>query len=402
MKFIDVQAILAEQDESLTLELKKSMAQLRPCMETLCAFLNCSGGLVLIGVNDKKEIVGQMISDKTKREIANELAKLAPTAPIEIEYIELDQKDKKVMAIRAMPDSAQRPYTYDGRAFVRAESSTLKMSREYYHNLMMQNATKQIRWEDLTLLDASLDDLDHSLIFNTVKKGLAYNRIPEEYNSTNVEDILQHLNLIKHDKITHAAMVLFGKKPQQFLPQCLLKLAKFRGKDKVHFEDNRQVHGNVFTLLNEGLTFVSRYLPIASYFPKNSIERVDVPLFPPDAIREALVNAICHRDYSVPGSSISIGIYQDRIEVWSYGKFPPGVTVDGIESLAGSFPRNPHIANVLFYHKIFESWGRGVRLIMDGCTESGHPKPYYKQGPIGTYLVLPSKQSLSAPILDAK
>jgi len=400
MKFIDVQAVLAEQDESLTLELKKSTAQLRACMETLCAFLNCSGGLVLIGVNDNKEIIGQTITDKTKRELANELAKLAPAAPIEIDYVALAQQDKQVIAIRAMPDSAQRPYTYDGRAFVRTESSTHKMSREYYHNLIMQNVNTQIRWEDLPMLEASLEDLDHGLIFNTVKKGLGYNRIPVEYDSSDVEEILRHFNLMKYDKITHAAMVLFGKKPQQFLPQCLLKLAKFRGKDKSHFEDNRQVHGNVFTLLNEGLAFVSRYLPIASYFPKDSIQREDVPLFPPDVIREALVNAICHRDYSMVGSNISIGVYQDRIEVWNYGKLPPGVTVEGIESLAGSFPRNPHIANVLFYHKLFESWGRGVSLIFDGCVESGHPKPYYKEGPIGTYLVLPSKQSLSAPILE--
>src|SRR5579863_735873 len=103
-----------------------------------------------------------------------------------------------------------------------------------------------------------------------------------------------------------------------------------------------------------------------------------------------------HRDYSFNGGSVSLGIYDDRLEIWNYGLFPRGVSLNNLTELNKSIPRNPLIANVLYYHKICETWGRGVHMIMEECVKAGHPKPFYEQNSLGTLLTIPFKHSLGA------
>lgn len=145
----------------------------------------------------------------------------------------------------------------------------------------------------------------------------------------------------------------------------------------------------MFSLLRSALSFANLHLPIASTFSKDTVKREDKPLFPISILREAITNALCHRDYSFTGGSISFAIYDDRLEIWSYGLLPPGLSIDDLGELNQSIPRNRRIANVLYYHKLFESWGRGIRLIIDGCVEAGHPLPVYSINSGGLLLTLP-------------
>ena len=142
------------------------------------------------------------------------------------------------------------------------------------------------------------------------------------------------------------------------------------------------------------MTFADRYLPIASYFPGDTIERVDVPLFTVSVLREVFANATCHRDYTSRSGSISFAIYNDRLEIWSYGLFPPGVSSTDIKTLKKSVPRNSKIATILYYRKIIESWGRGIDMIVTECTDLGHPEPSFRQNSAGVTVTLPSKQTL--------
>ncbi len=104
-------------------------------------------------------------------------------------------------------------------------------------------------------------------------------------------------------------------------------MARFKGVDKTEFLDNRQVYGHGFQLLDEAMLFLQRHLPVAGRIQPGLFERIDEPLFPPAALREALVNAICHRDYVQGGGAISLAIYDDRVEVWSDGTLPFGLKV---------------------------------------------------------------------------
>lgn len=387
---------LVKQGESHTLEFKKSTGTLKSACETACAFLNGDGGTILIGITDDKHILGQDVSDKTKREIGNELAKITPVPSIEINYLPLSDSNKYVILLHVTTDSTKRPYMYDNRAFMRIESDTIPMPREYLNQLTLINGDGKYTWENQASSDVTLDDLDTKEIIATIKEGSINGRIPSSYMTDDPEIALQRLGLIENGKIINAAVILFGKAPERKFPQCILRLARFKGTDKSEFIDNKQITGNIFQLLNEAMAFANTYLPIASTFPKNNILRKDIPLFPLMALREAIANALCHRDYSYYGGSISFAIYDDRLEIWNYGSFPPGITLKNLKNLNCSIPRNRKIANVLYYHKIFESWGRGVHMIITECKKAGHPEPFYSQDSVGTTLTLPSHHLLGS------
>lgn len=222
---------------------------------------------------DTQRIVGQEVSDKTKREIGNELAKITPVPNIEVNYIVLSEQKLYVVVFHVTTDSTKRPYFYDSRAFIRVQSDTLPMPREYLHHLTMSNANSGQHWEDQTQDNVSVDDLDIDEILSTLKEGVLNGRIPESFSTQDPQLALQRLGLVINGKITNAAIILFGKKPEIIFPQCLLRLARFRGTSKSEFVDNKQITGNAFKIIRSALSFANTYLPIASTFPKGSVQR---------------------------------------------------------------------------------------------------------------------------------
>ena len=350
---IDKIKVLANEGESQRLEFKKSTANLKDIFQTICAFLNGDGGVILIGVEDNGNLVGQDVSDKTKREIGLEIAKIAPfsDSAIEVFYVPFASK-RQLIVFHVTTDSTNRPYTYAGRAYIRIQTDTFFMPPDHYQQLIMSNSQFQDQWEDQSLSNATIDDLDIAEILSTIKEGVFNGRIPEGFETNDPKKALTHLGLINDEQLTRAALILFGKKPEIKFPQCLLRLARFKGSDKLEFIDNKQVYGNVFHLIRSALSFANLHLPIASTFLKDSVKREDKPLFPISVLREAITNALCHRDYSFSGGSISFAIYDDRLEIWSYGLLPPGLSIGELGELNQSIPRNRRIANILYYHKL--------------------------------------------------
>ena len=154
-------------------------------------------------------------------------------------------------------------------------------------------------------------------------------------------------------------------------------MARFRGVDKSEFLDQRQIEGNAFVLLEEAMLFLRRHLPVAGRVVPGLFEREDEPLFPLEALREALVNAFCHRDYTIAGGSVSLAIYDDRLEIWSDGTLPFGLKPEDLKLEHSSRPRNPLIANAFYLRGIIERWGRGTQKIVELCVKAGHPEPEF-------------------------
>jgi len=125
------------------------------------------------------------------------------------------------------------------------------------------------------------------------------------------------------------------------------------------------------------MTFLIRHLPIAGRFEPGRLERIDEPLFPVAALREALVNAFCHRDYTITGSSVSVAIFDDRLEIWSDGMLPFGLKVEDLKRNHRSLPRNQLIADTFFRRRLVERWGRGTQMIVELCVKAGHPEPEF-------------------------
>lgn len=365
---------LVAQKESEALEFKKTTGQLHAGFETLCAFLNGEGGTILFGVGDDGRISGQDISDSTRQAIANEIHKLEPPAQLEINYI-LIEKNKYVISIQT-ESGTHAPYSYDGRPFQRHQSVTKKMHQQRYDELIAHRFQHNFSWEELIAKDYTVRDLDRNLILGIVRKAVEIRRMPEEAMRQSVSKILASLKLTVDGYLKTAAVALFAKNTFPTYPQCQLKMARFKGVDRHEFLDSDLVYGNTFDLLEKGMLFVRKHLPLAGKIEPGKLERVETLLIPFDAVREALINSLCHSDFSHRSGSIGLAIYDDRMEIFNNGGLRNGVTLEKIKK-GFSSPRNSLIADIFYRANLIEKWGRGIPGIIGSCKVAHDPEPEF-------------------------
>lgn len=378
MEIEEIKNIVA-QGESDTIEFKKTTGQLERGMETLCAFLNGKGGVVLFGVTDDCHIYGQDVADSTRKDIAECLKYFQPTPVVDISCVPIPESNKKVIAIHADGDRIRRPYYYKNTAYWRVQSTTSPMPLDWLEDMLMIKDGNRYVWESLPAEGYTIDDIDHKLVMGVVNLGIYHNRLPENTSSQSVEEILHGFHLYTKDgKLTNAAIALFGKELMPDYPQCLLRMAKFNGtKTTDDFRDSRQARGNIFVLLNEAMEFFVKHLNISGGVDPVTWQREDELDIPRRALRESIINACAHRLYHQRGSSISIAIFDDRIEVGNSGTFPAGITEESLLTNDESVPMNPLIADVLYKTSYLEHWGRGIKLMTDLCKEKGLSAPTF-------------------------
>ena len=388
---------LVTHGESHHIEFKKSTAQLKSAFESLCAFLNEEGGTILIGVTNQGKITGQQVNDKTQQEIAREISKIEPKTHLNINYIDIDER-KQVIVIKCSAGK-HIPYTYDGRSYERNQSTTERMSQHRYEQLIIRRGQLNHKWDSYTENDVTIKDLDEEEIRRTIKEGVDINRISTEALSYNIEQILKNFKLIEHGKLTNAAVVLYAKEPSTMFSHCMIRLARFKGKDKIgDFIDNLQVCGNAFQLIKAAIDFSIRHLPIAGYFEPGKLQRIDQPTVPALAIREALINAICHRDYTVQNATISLAIYDDRLEIWNIGELPPELDIESLKIPHDSYPRNQKIANVFYKRGWIENWGTGTLRMIGYCQSNKTPEPEFSQYKSGFSVIFRFKEAMNTAI----
>lgn len=385
--------LIISQRESHTLEFKKSTGQLKAAFETLCAFLNGQGGTVLIGINDNGDIIGQQVTDNTRQEIAREFNKIEPTVDISIKYTPI-QKDRHIIVLRVL-EGVYKPYVYDGRAYMRNQSTTVRMPQHRYEQLLVQRGQLNYAWDEITATDYEIADLDLSEIHRTILQGIESNRISADAAHENADDILKRLRLTSSGKPINAAVVLYAKDVRPNYPQCHIKMARFRGTtDTGEFLDNQSYYGNAFALVNEADNFIKRHLPVASSYEEKGLKRIDKPAVPLLAIREALINAICHKDYSNRSSSISIAVYDDRLEIWNFGLLPPQLTIEDLKRKHSSYPRNKLIAEIFYNRGLVERWGTGTIKMIDSCKAHDIPLPEFEEYSGGLAVIFKFKEYL--------
>jgi ATP-dependent DNA helicase RecG len=372
---LDIIKQLIANTEGGQVEFKETTGQLERGMETLCAFLNGEGGTVLFGVTDKGKVIGQEVSDKTKREIAEAVNRIEPVIPISISYISLPECEKKVIAFHVDDMMLNRPFSYRGRPYMRVESVTTTMPQSRYAELIMKREECMHGWETYPNVELKLTDLDEEEIQKTVRLGIECGRLPET-TGNDIPTILEKLDVLDDGVLKNAAAVLFAKKKLTHYPQNLLRLARFKGTDKTVFIDSQRVYGNLFRLLDAAMTFLFKHLSLSG--TTETLERKEALEIPYKAIREAVINSLCHRSYRDSGGSVAIAIYDDRVEIDNPGSFPSGWDMARIKSEHGSRPRNPLIADTLYVRKLLESWGRGISLMIEECKKADLQEPEFQ------------------------
>lgn len=369
---------LASHGEGETVEFKKTTGELKAGMKTVCAMLNGRGGFVLFGVGDSGRITGQGVTARTQEEVANEMRFLEPPAFLDIELVPINAQNS-VLVLRVPKGSG--PFRYDGRPFIRSGPTTRPMPQAQYERALMERLHSSNRWENQAAAGVVVADLDEAEIVRTVNEAIRRGRL-DDPGTRDPRELLLGLHLIHEGHILNAAVVLFGRAERLMprFPQCSLRVARFRGHDKVGImDDNRQEVGNAFELLVRAQRFLRDHLPIAGRVVPNLFEREDDPLYPPVALREALANALCHRDYAQSGGAISIAIYDDRLEISSTGLLPFGLTPELLRRPHLSRPWNPLMANVFYRRGIIEQWGRGTLKMAELTAQAGLEPPEWEE-----------------------
>lgn len=249
------------------------------------------------------------------------------------------------------------------------------MPQVVYNDLLMARDGHKYRWEKFEDKDLSLKDLDENEILKTVRLGINAGRLPEN-TGNEIPTILEKFGLMSNGVYNNAAMVLFTNPDTFGYTQCLLRLARFRGTDKTEFIDSQRIQGNIFLLFDAAMAFIFKHLSLSGKI--EGFEREEQLTIPYMAIREGVINSLCHRCYREPGGSVGIAIYDDRVEIENPGTLPKGWDLDKLLSEHESQPQNPLIANVLYKRKVLESWGRGINLIMEECEKANLSKPEFK------------------------
>ncbi len=248
------------------------------------------------------------------------------------------------------------------------------MSRAEYERLLLQR--QQVEFDQQLVDGASYADLDEvKLEWYTLQRA---ERRGVGLPATSPQETLVNLGALveKGDDLipTTGGLLFFGKKPQQFAPHSEVRIARFKGAAMGHFIDSADLRGTLPQMIDEAERFIRRNTRMAAKVV--GFKRREISEYPYEAVREAICNAVCHRDYFMDGSTVRIMVFDDRIEVNSPGSLPPGVTVKNIGRK--HVLRNKLIANYLYDIYYIEKWGTGITKMRGLIHEHGLMEPVFE------------------------
>jgi len=350
--------------ESETVEFKESFKD--DALKTLCAFANTNGGSLFIGVNDDSKLIGLRITDKAEQKIVNKIESV-----LRIQPAVLIHKDAKDEFLEIKVAKSKTPVDVRGRFYKRVGNTTREIDREGLISLLL----KDVPWDSQIREDTSLGDLDPDLM-NLVAKNY-YNRQNESPEKIDGLQFCQHLGLIKEGKPTNAALVLFGINPQHYFPFVKIRIGRF--KDDATILADHQLSGNLFKQLEEAERTIKSLINKRYIITGESFQRKEVWDYPIEAIREAILNAITHRNYHIATAEIQIKVYDDFIWFYNPGKLPEEITIDQLKKPHSSIRRNPLIAEAFFRAGHIEQFGSGTLRMIKQLQEAGHPDPEFNE-----------------------
>ncbi len=354
--------------ESISLEFKEKFDD--RTLESVVAFANANGGLILIGVSDRGEVKGIKIGKETAQIWANQISQ--GTEPRIIPEIELHEIDKKSVVAILVREYPIKPVSLKGRCYRRVGNSNRIMpaheiAEMHFHSTGMS-------WDKLPARDATLEDIDLEKVKRYIKKANEAGRRKIEDNEEPLK-VLEKLELIKDGKPTWGAILLFRKGHKRFLSQAAIHCGRF--KEETLVIDDRMIEDNIIEQIDEAMDFIHKNINV-KFIMTGRPEREQVWDYPLEALREAIINAVCHRDYTIL-SNIEVRIYDDKLIVWSPGSLPSGITLDELYSPHSSKLRNKGIAEVFYDVELIEQWGSGIEKMRKACRNAGLLEPIFEE-----------------------
>ena len=348
-----LQDIIA-QGESPTLEFKRTLT--KKLGRELCAFANSDGGILLVGIANRGRIVGIADHDRAKPRIERIARSAEPPIAVEIDAID------KVLRV-TVPTQSHKPYSFGGRFFRRDGATSQRMSRGEIKDLF--HATGHLHFDRTPCphyhIEDHLDDAAWAVFSHRAKVPEGMDRIAA----------LRNLGLVDiRERMTHAGAWLMARDIRTVTTSAHISCALFLGRTKSRILDRRDFHGDVPSMVEDAVAWILTKINVALIV--RSVRRVERPELPEEALREAVANAVAHRDYRSPGN-VQVYVFKDRVEIVSPGGLPEGMTRADLG--AKSLPRHPLLFSMLHRMGVAENIGSGIRRILDRCREHGVPEP---------------------------
>lgn len=376
---------LIRQGESHRLELMPELSDAEKLGRTICAFLNSSGGTVVVGVDDGGKIIGLMDAEASVS--GARAALIERIHPVAGWSSRIETAGARQVAVIDVPAGPRQPYVFDQSIFVRTGSTTRAATGDEITAIIDRRSVLPTRWERLPTLGAGIEELDEAEVHRVASEARKRRLYPLLSNDSMMA-ILEKLNLANDGAILNGAMILFGKNPQKYFPQTRVRVARFAGVSQRQLAETKVLEGHIFSLLSQAWAFFSQHLGIRSELPESGLQRMDRPALPEAALREAVINAMIHRDYARFDGGMSIAIFTDRVEIWNSGELPAGLSFEALAHPHPSLPHNPDIANVFYLQGMIEGWGIGTTRILSLCEEAGLAAPEWSTPGSGILLTL--------------
>lgn len=339
--------------------------------ETMVAFANADGGTILIGVDEAGQVISATLDEELEGNLVRALVLCRP--PVVTQWEQGELPDGVVVALK-VARSPELHALSDGRVLVRSGVHNRPMSGDGIRQLAATKSSGDFESEPVagaTLVDLDQPTLEEYLRLHTER---GHSRRPD------LQDYLVEIGAMVEDGTpTVAGMLLFGKQPQTFLPQSGLIFVKFvgkepRGRDGLAGYGRRvEITGPLARIIERAWQVTIEEMRVEAVV--DGLRREERPEYPKFALREALVNAVCHRDYRLSGRRVEVRMYEDRLEVISPGGLPGYITLDNI--VDEHFSRNPRVVAGLFQWGYIEELGLGIDRMIEEMLQYGHPPPEF-------------------------
>ncbi len=337
-------------------------------LKWICGFANAQGGVLYIGKDDSGKIIGVEHSKKLMEDLPNKVRDTLGLI-VDVNLIHSDGKDCLEIVVNPSP----YPVSYHGEFHYRSGST----KQELKGNALAQFLLKKtgMSWENITVDKAPPINHFRNDGFDIFREEASRSkRVPIKDLKLDNYELARKLDLLEDDKITRAAILLFHHEPEKWITGAWIKIGYFTSDSKIAFQD--EVHGSLFQQANAIMDLIyTKYLVgLISY---EGITRIENYPYPREALREAILNAIVHKNYG-SYTPIQIRVYPDRIRIANQSILPDGISADRLLEDGISRPTNPKIANAFYRAGFIESWGRGIQEIRETCREGGLPLPNFE------------------------
>ena len=367
--------ILIRQGEGTTLEFKEGFSS--SFVRDLVALANTIGGRILLGVRDDGAVIGVKDSNALRARIQDVARNCDPPVEVQVEPVD------GVLAVHVR-ESDSKPVQCSDGFFWRQGAASQKLSRNEIRDFF--RAEGVIRF-DLTPCprfrypgDFDREKFDAWLHLSGITEGAP------------VEDVLVNIEAAERAGdgllFRNAGVLFFAKNVRHFFSEAYITCLLAKGTDKVHILDRKDFDGGVVADIEDALRFVERNTRTA--YRIEGLRRQNIPEYPARAVREAITNAVMHRDWFFEGANVFVEIYTDRIEVSSPGGLPKGLTLADLGHR--SIRRNPLISDLLHRIGFIEKAGTGIRRIRDEARELDCPEPEFEAGSFVTVTFRPNPE----------